>query len=393
MGFLLHWAVFSVLLAGVVYLYSDVKHFEAKVVHLAPVQEFVGALAPKKLAGKVEYILKGKLQGPECIVLHKDAIYTGTLDGKIVKIVNNKIVKELRIANDPLCGGFSSFLSIEWFLDLYLQRRCTARGRWECAGGKTRKIVVADAQLGILVADFASGEVRQVISSKTYVGGLGQSVPGRPRDHRRTAIYSDMTSKCGEDKFGLCFLEMAEDGRLIKVNLNTGAFEVVADKIVSPNGVMLHPDKDSVLVTQCILSRLIRVYFKGPKKGKVEVIADGLPGIVDNIREAPNGKTFWLAMPHAADQKWRPLGQMLSEWPTVRHALAYLPEKFRMALLGVGSPKYNVLIEMDFDGKIVNSIHDPNNELDWVTHIEESADGFLYLGSYVKDSIRRIKKL
>jgi hypothetical protein len=87
---------------------------------------------------------------------------------------------------------------------------------------------------------------------------------------------------------------------------------------------MQHPDKDSVLVAQCILSKIIRVYYKGPKKGKIEVFADGLPGIVDNIRESANGKSFWIGIPHPANRNWRPLAQMLSEYPSVRRVLSFV---------------------------------------------------------------------
>ncbi|KAI6196402.1 Adipocyte plasma membrane-associated protein [Aphelenchoides besseyi] len=344
---------------------------------LTPVKDFVGPLAPKKFVTNVEYVLKNKIHGPECIVLHNHAIYTGTSDGKIVKIVNDKIVKELALSKDPLCKKL----------------RCSrplGMRYW-----KDEKIVFADAQLGIFVADFATEKIRQVISSKTFVGGLANMFPdGKENQEQYLAfiddehiIFSDMSSKCGESNFGLCFLELAEDGRLIKLNLNTGEWEVILENINSPNGVMQHPDKDSVLVTQI-------VYYKGAKKGKFDVIADGLPGVVDNIRESPSGKSFWLAIPHGANKTWRPIGQMLAPYPNVRRLIAYLrqlPEALRVSMLALGSPSYNVLIEMNFDGKIINSIHDPNNLIDFCTHIEDSGT-HLYFGSYVKNEIRRIKK-
>ncbi|KAI6179077.1 Adipocyte plasma membrane-associated protein [Aphelenchoides besseyi] len=340
------WFVNLSLLLFLVYIYNDVKHFDSK----------------------------SKIHGPECIVLHNNAIYTGTSDGKIVKIVNEKIVKELALSKDPLCKKL----------------RCSrplGMRYW-----KDEKIVFADAQLGIFVADFATEKIRQVISSKTFVGGLANMFPDDLAFiDDENIIFSDMSSKCGENNFGLCFLEFAEDGRLIKLNLNTGEWEVIVENIVTPNGVMQHPDKDSVLVTQCVLSRLIRVYYKGAKKGQFEVIADGLPGIVDNIRESPSGKSFWLAIPHGANKTWRPIIQMLAEYPNLRRWIAYLPEGLRLAMLALGSPSYNVLIEMNFDGKIINSIHDPDNLIDICTHIEDSGT-HLYFGSYVKNEIRRIKK-
>lgn len=57
------------------------------------------------------------------------------------------------------------------------------------------------------------------------------------------------------------------------------------------------------------------------------MFADGLPGIVDNLRESHDGKGFWIGMPVGANQKWRPLAQLLSEYPSIRRLLAYVSLK------------------------------------------------------------------
>lgn len=50
------------------------------------------------------------------------------------------------------------------------------------------------------------------------------------------------------------------------------------------NGVQMHTDRQSVLVAQSMLSRILRYYIDGPKRGQVEVFIDALPGLPDNIR-------------------------------------------------------------------------------------------------------------
>jgi sugar lactone lactonase YvrE len=72
--------------------------------------------------------------------------------------------------------------------------------------------------------------------------------------------------------------------RLIQFNLRTQAAKALLEDQFGLNGVQLHSDKQSVLVAQSLLSRILRYYFAGPKRGKVEVFADGLPGLPDNIR-------------------------------------------------------------------------------------------------------------
>ncbi|KAI6184666.1 Adipocyte plasma membrane-associated protein [Aphelenchoides bicaudatus] len=374
MGCFLQWSIFIVLLSGVVYIYSDVPHFESKVVKLTPVRQLVGALAPKKFIGKVDYILEGEVDGPECFVNKNGSLYTGLNSGELVKIVDGKIVKRIVVSDNPVCK------SIRCSRPLGLRY-------W-----KEEKIAYTDAQLGLFVADFATGTIRQVMATTTFVGQWGNMFPDDLAFiDEDTVIFSDMSGKCGEDTFGRCFLEFAADGRLIQVNLKTGQWEVIAKDLISPNGVMQHIDKDSVLVAQTMLSRIIRVYYKGPKKGQHEVFADGLPGIVDNLRESVSGKTFWIGLPFGANTKWRPLSQMLSEYPTIRRLIAYFPETVRQIAMAIGAPGYNVLIEMDFQGNVVQSIHDPENLLDIVTHIEDTGT-HLYLGSFVKNVIRRIEK-
>lgn len=72
--------------------------------------------------------------------------------------------------------------------------------------------------------------------------------------------------------------------RLIQLNLRSRKASILLDDQFGFNGVQSHPDQQSVLVAQSMLSRIMRFYFVGPKKGKLEVFSDRLPGLPDNIR-------------------------------------------------------------------------------------------------------------
>ena len=50
-------------------------------------------LALNNLLQNAELLLKGQLIGPESIIVEGNTLYTGTTDGKIVKIVNGVITK------------------------------------------------------------------------------------------------------------------------------------------------------------------------------------------------------------------------------------------------------------------------------------------------------------
>lgn len=70
---------------------------------------------------------------------------------------------------------------------------------------------------------------------------------------------------------------------------------MIADDLCLPNGINVHPDRQSVLVTESCGACVTRIYFAGPKKGLVEPFSENLPGLPDNIRLAADNRSFYLA--------------------------------------------------------------------------------------------------
>lgn len=54
--------------------------------------------------------------------------------------------------------------------------------------------------------------------------------------------------------------------------------KVLLDNLWFTNGLVLSPDNQFVVVAETCKLRLLKYYIDGPKKGKSEVFADGLPG-------------------------------------------------------------------------------------------------------------------
>jgi hypothetical protein len=58
-------------------------------------------------------LLKGQIYGPESLVIEKDGkttiIYTGTWDGKLLKIVNGVVEKSLKIKSGKKTFACSKF--------------------------------------------------------------------------------------------------------------------------------------------------------------------------------------------------------------------------------------------------------------------------------------------
>ncbi|CAD5218880.1 unnamed protein product [Bursaphelenchus okinawaensis] len=365
------WTSFVALLATGVYVYVSKTPFEENVVKLTPQRELTGKLAqtPQNTLKNIDILVKGEVYGPECQVLHKGALYSASLDGSVVKIIDGKVAKKLEVyKNNPKCR----------------ELRCSQPlgiRHW-----KEEKFVFADGALGILVVDFKTEQFEQIYTAGTLVGNWGI---GFADDFdfvgEDTIVFSDMHPKCGMHNFMQCFVEFSRDGRLFKLNLNTGEFEIIADNLLAPNGVVAHPDKQSVIVSSSSGSQLLRVYYAGSKKGAVEVFADGLPGMPDNLRQTSSGKTFWIAF-YRSSIGGRSAIQVLSEYPAVRKFLNIFGNLLMPFDMLFG--KHVVIIEMDFEGNVVSSIHDTEGRLRALTNVIDDGK-YLYFGSFVKDYIGR----
>uniref|UniRef100_A0A914LCI7 Uncharacterized protein n=1 Tax=Meloidogyne incognita TaxID=6306 RepID=A0A914LCI7_MELIC len=91
-------AVITALFGVFVYLNEE---FEPVVYRLPPPPSLKGPLKPNNYLRNAQMLLKGQILGPESLVVEKDGkktvIYTGTWDGKLLKIVNGIVEKSLKI--------------------------------------------------------------------------------------------------------------------------------------------------------------------------------------------------------------------------------------------------------------------------------------------------------
>lgn len=61
--------------------------------------------------------------------------------------------------------------------------------------------------------------------------------------------------------------------------------KVLLDDLWFANGVVLSPDNQFAVVAETGRHRLLKYYIDGPKKGKSEVFASGLPGTISISRK------------------------------------------------------------------------------------------------------------
>lgn len=79
---------------------------ELQVLHnfsLPPGPQFTGALAPNTKLQGAELLLKDQVKGPESLIVEDGTIYAAVEDGRILKVVNGKIVKEVILVKNKEC--------------------------------------------------------------------------------------------------------------------------------------------------------------------------------------------------------------------------------------------------------------------------------------------------
>uniref|UniRef100_A0A914E5I0 Adipocyte plasma membrane-associated protein n=1 Tax=Acrobeloides nanus TaxID=290746 RepID=A0A914E5I0_9BILA len=128
---------------------------------LPPPPKFEGPLAVNNLLQNAELLLKGQVIGPESIIVEGNTLYTGTTDGKIVKIVNGVITKTVLLSDHKDCQTLESRLQ-----NLHICGRPLGMRRKD-----KDTIIVADCYLGILSVDVEKGTKKVLLPGGTIIEG------------------------------------------------------------------------------------------------------------------------------------------------------------------------------------------------------------------------------
>ena len=324
----------------------------------APVnQGYIGKFEPNmKLAG-LKSLAIGYNHGPEDVAGRLEngrmMIYTATQSGDIIRIDPNKNTHSV-FANT---GGVP--------LGVQFAKRGKLRGH----------LIVADAHRGLLSID---GNAKITVLSDhvngtpiVYADELAIADDGK--------IYvSDASTKFGAQAEGstlaaslLEILEHGKTGRVLVYDPTDGSTKIIADKMSFPNGLAMCPDDACLLIAETGTYAINRLWLRGAKAGKMDVIAENLPGFPDNINKGQDGR-YWVGLTSPRSDKL----DALSGKPFIRKIIQRLPKKFR--------PKpenYGLVFAMDMNGNILAQYQDPTGAYPLTTGASEFGDGWLYIGS------------
>jgi sugar lactone lactonase YvrE len=318
----------------------------------APVPpEMKGVLAPNNELKKAELIALGKIYGPEDVAIDKKgSLYSGTLDGKIVRITNGVIETFAETGGRVLGLQFD----------------------------RSWNLIACDTWKGLLSID-PKGKV-------TVLATGAEGVPFMFTDDLDIAsdgmiYFTDASDKFTQHDYMLDMLEAKPHGRLLSYNPVTKKVNVLLKNLYFANGVALSKNEDFVLINESYRYRITRYWLKGPKTGQHDVFIDNLPGYPDNVSSNRKG-TFWLALFTARNSP----GDFIHRYPFIKNFIAKLP-----AFLWAKTHSYGLVLAIDENGKILQSLHDQDGKhLTKITSVNEH-DGYLYIGSLTNDRIGRLK--
>ncbi|CAL8111727.1 unnamed protein product [Orchesella dallaii] len=400
MGLLYNGFKIGILVFTTVFLAPGLPpHYEFVSFSLEPPLDLEGVLAPNNILDNAKAVkLDSPIAGPESVAIRGDEVFTGLLDGSLVKIKNGKVTKITSLG-----------------------KGCDEEGVMHCgriAGVRfdsQGKLLVADAVNGIYSIDADSGKAEKLVGMDVPIEGTLPRFPDDlDIDQNGNIYWSDASTIAGVDQLVLEAFA-GPTGRLVKYSTKTKESTVLLSKLHFPNGVQLSLDQQSVLVTETMRARVMRYYIQGKNQGQSDIFVDNLPGLPDNIRPNGRGGYFIVLASPRIPSEFSAL-DVAGNWPLTRRFIVRLHyflvktleeiEKLLPNIVfkewiawikGFGilgdlekTPFKTIIIETDKDGKIIGSLQ---NEKGPITRLSEISVGkeWTYFGSPSLKHLYRMK--
>ncbi|MEE9347231.1 MAG: SMP-30/gluconolactonase/LRE family protein [Robiginitomaculum sp.] len=333
-----------------------------------PHQGFDGIYAANTKLADLERLPIGDNHGPEDAVIAiengREIIYVTSQSGDIMRVDPQEKTANL-FANT---GGAS----------LGMER--------DAAGN----FIVADAYQGLIKVS-PDGKTVKVLTDHIgdspilYADDLDIASDGM-------IYFTDASTRFGAQASGstmagslLELMEHGKSGRVLSYNPATQKTALIKDGLSFANGLAMCPDDACILVNETGEYAVRRIWLTGERAGQMDTIVDNLPGFPDNINRGAmvdGRQSYWLGLAsprNAIIDKW-------SEKPALRKMAQRLP-----AALRPKATYYGVVIQIDEDGTILQTLQDPSGAYPVTTGLIEGAEHY-YITSLESHDLGRMKK-
>lgn len=328
-----------------------------------------------------EKLLEGQILGPESLVFKGDDLYTGLMDGRIVRInvktldvseffrfnkscqAFKKSYDDYNPSDEPLCGR-----PLGMRLD------------------KNGDFLVAESYSGLYKISSDGSKIEKLVDSVdgrriTFINDLDVASDG-------LVYFSETSDRWGRNKVISEVLATRTVGTLVAIDLrNPKASMRVYSGFLSCNGVSLsHNERYVYFVSGPRIFRLDRT------TDIISVALDNVPCVMDNIRRRKSVENRFLI--GCASKRAKPISlpDFLGPYPTIKNIMAYVFPPWLMLKL---IPKMGMVLEVDLTvdfERVVATYQDrSSNGIHYVSEAEEHSDGYVYLGTWHESHLVRMK--
>jgi len=224
----------------------------------------------------VDVIGLGQVEGAEDVILDRhDNLYGGSRLGDIVRFFPPDYKRMEIYAH---IGGGPLGMAFDKHDNLYV-----------CVGGMGLYRVTPDRKV-----EKATDETNRSYSSVNDDSRLRLADDLDIADDGRI-FFSEATMRYEMHDWPVDGLEARGNGRIICYDPNTNKTHTVLRNLIFPNGVCIGTDRQSFLFAESWNCTVKRYYYEGPKKGRLEVVLENLPGFPDNINTSSDGN-YWMSL-------------------------------------------------------------------------------------------------
>lgn len=314
-----------------------------------------GALAPNDALASARLFPVGTRGTAEAVAVSETGhVYFGTADGHLRKLIPGPGNDEA-VIEDVVRVTRTRILGLDWL---------------------GPDLLGVTAISGLYAVDVASLDVTFVSAGAPahpfgYANDLAATPDGR-------IFFTDSSTRWGHGSDGTGFyydiLENRPSGALYVWDPVTHQTHLVRARLFYPDGIELASDGRSLLIAEAYRYRIIRVWIAGPRTGDTEILADNLPGIPDGMHADGQGRLL-VAMPSRRVAILR----FLHRHPMIKQMLMKLPHWLLTAGSGQAQPFILVLDERT--GEPLETWHDPDGRLCYLSNLDIAPDGTLWMGS------------